>query len=235
MALGRRLWSGVRALLRHEDARLLLGGLVPVLGFWLFAEIADEVREGELDAIDRALLLATRAEGDPTEPLGPPWFEDAMRDITALGGLPVLTLATAATAGYLLLKRSARALGLLLASTTGGLLLSLVLKAVHDRPRPDYVTHLAPTLTASFPSGHSSMSAVVYLTLAALLTRLVAENRLKVYCVAVALVLTMLVGLSRVYAGVHYPSDVIAGWALGLGWATFVWVVALALERRGRV
>ena len=215
--------------------RVLLLALVPALGLWLFLELADEVVEGEIEPIDRALVLMMRDPEDPSDPLGPRWFEEAMRDITALGSLPVLAIATGVVAGFLLLERSVRALALLLASTLGGLLLSSVFKAAFDRPRPDFVPNLTYVLTASFPSGHAAMSAVVYPTLAALIARLAVERRLKIYCIVAALFVTCLVGISRVYAGVHYPSDVVAGWVLGLGWATLVWLVAHALERRGRV
>src|SRR5690606_5819438 len=183
----RSILRRARELFRFVEVRFLLAALVTVVGVWLFVEIADAMAEGELDAIDRALILMMRTPGDPADPIGPAWFEEAMRDVTALGSLPVLALATGATAGYLLLKRSAPALVLLVAATAGGLLLSVVLKLAFGRARPELVPHLTAVLTASFPSGHSSMSAVVYLTIAALLARLVAEPGLKAYCIAVAL------------------------------------------------
>lgn len=234
-ALAERLTRGLLEIWSHREARLLAAALVPVAAAWVFIEIADEVVEGELDALDRAIVLALRTPGDPADPLGPPWLEEAMRDVTALGGLAVLGLVTATTGGYLWLKRSSGALLLLLSSTAGGVLLSMATKLAFARPRPELVPHTTVAFTPSFPSGHAAMSAIVYLTLAALLARLVAENRLKIYCLGAALLLTTLVGISRVYAGVHYPSDVVAGWALGVSWATLTWLVALALERRGRI
>jgi undecaprenyl-diphosphatase len=172
-AVARRM----RELWRFSEARLLLIALIPVAGIGVFVTIADEVAEGELEELDRAMLLAMRAPGNPADPIGPWWVEEAMRDITALGSIPVLALATLITAGYLLLKRSPRALALLLVSASGGLVLSAALKVAFGRPRPELVTHVTSVLTASFPSGHASMSAVVYLTLAALLARLAAESR----------------------------------------------------------
>lgn len=225
---------GIGETVRAIEARVLLSALVPVLSFVAFVGVAEEVTEGELEDVDRAILLAFRTPGDPSDPLGPPWFESFMRDISALGGLPVLLLVCLAIGGYLLLKKRRFAAGLLAASALGGLFLSFGLKTFFDRPRPDVVPHLTHVASASFPSGHASMSAVIYLTIAALLANHTPEPRLKIYCFTVALLLAGLVGLSRIYAGVHYPTDVVGGWALGLGWATLVWLVARRLERRGK-
>ena len=120
-----------------------------------------------------------------------------------------------------------------LIATSGGLVLSLILKAAFSRPRPSIVPHLSYVHTSSFPSGHSIMSAVVYLTLGALLTQLVGKVQLKFYFLFVAAALSFLVGLSRTYMGVHYPTDVLAGWTVGLVWATLCWVVARSLQKRG--
>jgi undecaprenyl-diphosphatase len=126
-------------------------------------------------------------------------------------------------------------MGLLLISTLGGLLLSLLLKGHFSRPRPDVVPRLAEVYTSSFPSGHSMLSAVIYLTLGALLSRLVERKGLKVYILSVAMLLALLVGVSRVYLGVHYPTDVLAGWSIGLSWAILCWLVARKLQRKGVV
>ena len=113
--------------------------------------------------------------------------------------------------------------------------MNVTLKMLIDRPRPSVVPHLSQTLTTSFPSGHSMMSAVVYLTLGALLSRLVAKRRLKLYFLAVAVLLTLLTGMSRVLMGVHYPTDVLAGWAAGCVWASLCWLAARQLQRRGKI
>src|SRR5262249_52953419 len=127
------------------------------------------------------------------------------------------------------------ALALLLAAVLGGLLLSLLLKELFKRPRPSVVPHLSHVDTSSFPSGHSMLSFVVYLTLGSLLARLVQPLRLELSVVGVAVLLSFLVGLSRVYLGVHYPSDALAGWAAGLTWAVGCWLLARYLQRRGAV
>lgn len=195
----------------------------------IFIEVLDEVSEGETHAVDNAIILALRVPGDPADPLGPRWLEDAVRDVTALGSAPVLVIAVLAVAGFLALAKAHRLALFTLAASLGGLALSSALKYLVDRPRPELVPAEAYTFTSSFPSGHSLMSAVVYLTLAALVVRLMERKRLKSYALGVAVLLTLLVGASRVYLGVHWPSDVLAGWAAGAGWALACWLVARLL------
>jgi undecaprenyl-diphosphatase len=232
----RKLMSDARRLTQdRHDLWFLLTALVPVLGVWVFVELADEVIEGESRRIDEAVLQAFRTPGDLSDPIGPPELEEAMLDITALGGWPVLILVTVAVAGYLLLRRQRRATVFLFVATGGGFLVSSLLKALFARPRPDIVPHLTSVDSPSFPSGHSMLSAVVYLTLGVLLSRMVGDRAIKLYFLGVALGLTFLIGLSRIYAGVHYPSDVLAGWSAGLAWAVLCWLVAGYLQRHGRV
>jgi undecaprenyl-diphosphatase len=202
-------------------------------GAWAFLEIADEVTEGESRELDRRVLLALRSTADPADPLGPRWLEEMARDLTALGGVGVLSLITAASVGYLLLSRKRHAAAFLLVAVGGGLLLSTLFKAGFDRARPDLVAHLAQVYTASFPSGHSMMSATVYLTLGALLARLHKEWAVRLFLLAAAVFVTLLVGLSRVYLGVHWPTDVLAGWSAGAAWAALCWLALLWFQRRG--
>jgi len=103
---------------------------------------------------------------------------------------------------------------------------SFVLKDIMDRPRPDLVSHLVDVQTSSFPSGHATLSAVVYLTIGALLAREQPSRGLRFYVMAVAILATMLIGCSRVYLGVHWPTDVLAGWAIGSAWAMLWWIAA---------
>lgn len=214
---------------------VLVAALVPVVAAWVFVELADEVVEGETQTVDERVLRALRNPQDPADALGPVWVEEAFRDIAALGSVMVLALVVLAVLGYLALQRQYRAALFLVAATLGGLVLNSGLKTLIDRPRPDVVPHLAPVHTASFPSGHSMLSAVVYLTLGALLAQMMEGRLMKLYFVVVALVLSFLVGVSRVYIGVHYPSDVLAGWTAGLAWASLCWLVARYLQRRGAV
>jgi undecaprenyl-diphosphatase len=204
-------------------------------GLWTFLTIADEVHEGETAAFDRDLILALRNPADITDPLGPLWFEEMMRDVTALGSTFVLTFATAAVIGFLLLIRKFGGAILVFASVSGGTALGYLLKTIFQRSRPDLVPHGAEVYTASFPSNHAMLSAVTYLTLGALLARLEVNRQVKAYFLVVFVLLTVLVGLSRIYLGVHWPTDVLAGWSLGAAWAMAVWLVALWLQRRGKV
>ena len=203
-------------------------------GIYAFVAIAEEVRENEVERIDTFLLLMFRNPDDVSDPIGPPWFEDTVAQITTLGGYPVLVLLVASVVGYLLISRKFGPALFLTVSIVAGTLLSQLLKLAYDRPRPDLVEHLVQTHTASFPSGHATMSAVVYLTLASLIVRLVDDIAVRVYVVCVAVLLAVLVGVSRVYLGVHWPSDVAAGWALGAAWASLSWLAVSALRRFGR-
>jgi undecaprenyl-diphosphatase len=240
--MGLAMLTSLRNLIRRlalwvggGDLILLLALLAVVLGFWGFYRLASAVRAGATQDLDEHILRALRDPDDPTRTIGPPWAQEVGRDLTALGGIACLCLITAGVAGFLLLAHKYHALGLLLLAVIGGWLLSTLLKESFDRPRPSVVPHLSYVMTSSFPSGHSMLSAVVYLTLGSLLARLVQPMRLKLYFIAVALLLSCLVGLSRVYLGVHYPSDVLAGWAAGLTWAVLCWLLARYLQRKGAV
>lgn len=202
---------------------------------WGFGLLADEVLEGDTADLDRAVLMALRTAGNPDDPIGPAWLEEFGRDITALGSFAFLGLMFLSTIGYLVLLRKGGLAILTAVSVLGGAILSTVLKIAFDRPRPDVVAHAAEVFTASFPSGHAMLSAVTFLTLGALLTRVHADRRVKVYVMAMAVFLTVIVGLSRLYLGVHYPTDVLAGWCLGAAWAATCWVGALWLQSRGDV
>lgn len=218
---------------RHHFASLAL--LIFGLGLFAFIGIADEVLEGDTLRIDRWVLLALRAPGDPGDPLGPAWVEEMFRDFTALGGTGVLSLLTLISVGYLWLQGMRRIALFLLLAILGGLLLSLALKTGFDRPRPDLVSHGSMIYTSSFPSGHSMLAAVVYLTGGALLAVVHTAHRVRVYLISCAVLATLLVGASRVYLGVHWPSDVLAGWAAGAAWAAACWLSAHWLQQRGRI
>jgi undecaprenyl-diphosphatase len=224
----------IQVLLRQEGV-VLLAVLVVVSGVWGFAQIANEVIEGETQEFDKWAVRQLRQADDPSVPIGPPWLVHAARDITALGSVTVLLLVVTAVVGYLLQQRAYGAMWLVIITTLGGMLLSTALKLSFGRQRPDVVPHLVDIYTPSFPSGHSMLSAVVYLTLGALLARIVPRRTIKVYFLTVAMALTSLVGLSRIYMGVHYPTDVLAGWSAGLAWALICWLVARYLQRRGAV
>jgi undecaprenyl-diphosphatase len=227
-------WRGVANWTKAEfgilAALILIGGT----GYAIL-KLASEIGEGETHAFDQAILLAFRNPADHNDPIGPWWLEQVVKDITSLGSSAVLTLLTIGALGYLMIERKYHAAVFLLVAMCGGTLLSTLLKMGFDRPRPDLVAHGATVYSASFPSGHALMSAVAYLTLGALLARVQPKRRLKVYFLGVAVVLTVLVGISRIYLGVHWPTDVLAGWCLGAAWAILCWFAMLWLQRRGAV
>jgi undecaprenyl-diphosphatase len=225
----------ILAWLGGHPPQVLVAALAVVVGTWGFIELADEVTEGDTRRFDEWAVRSLRKPDNPGEALGPRWLEETGRDITALGGVAVLFLVTAGVAAYLLLIRKHHAMWLVIAATTGGFLISSLLKYAFSRDRPHLVPHLSYVQTSSFPSGHSMLSAVVFMTLGVLLARLVPQRVLKLYFLATALFLTFIVGLSRVYMGVHYPTDVLAGWTAGLVWALLCYLVARHLQKRGAV
>lgn len=207
--------------------------LVTLLGsIWLFAVIANGVSHGATQELDRSVLLMMRTAGEVADPIGPGWAEEVGRDITALGGNVVLTLLTLMVMGYLLLCQQRRLAVVVLIASLGALGVNTLLKNSYQRERPDLVPHAAEVYTPSFPSGHSMVAAATYLTLGALLASAAKRRRLKVYYLSVAVTLTLLVGASRVYLGVHWPTDVLAGWTAGAGWALLCWLLAQWLQRR---
>lgn len=220
---------------RLNELGPLLSLTVVSLGLWGFVELAGEVTSGDTASLDRQILLALRNPADLSDPIGPSWFEEAARDMTALGGHLILGFLTLSALAYLFLTGKRRAAFLVIAAIGGGMLLSAGLKMGFERTRPDLVPHGARVYTASFPSGHSMLSAVTYLTLAALLARVQSDRRVKGLLIVLAVLLTLMVGASRVYLGVHWPTDVLAGWCGGAAWASFCWFLALQLQRRGQV
>ena len=221
-------------IIRLEPITLL--AVILAAGLMLaYATLANVASRGPAPAFDEWLIVALRTPGNLADPIGPAWLEEMMRDFTALGSTGVLTVMVLAIAGFLAMTRKGHAALFVLASVAGGVLVSQATKWAYARPRPDLVPHGAEVFTASFPSGHSMMSAVVYLTLGALLARTQPDRPVKAYILAVAVLLTVLVGVSRVYLGVHWPTDVLAGWALGGLWALICLMVMLWLQSRGLV
>ena len=213
----------------------LLAAIAIISGLILaFLRLADAVQEGGTAAFDQAILLMFRTPGDVNQVIGPLWVQEMVRDVTSLGSFALLGLIVAGVCIYLLLARMRAAALLVIVSVLSGTLLSTVLKMGYDRPRPDLAT-MSHQFTSSFPSGHAMLSAVTFLTIGALLARLAPTRALQIYAISAALFLTLIVGISRLYMGVHYASDVLAGWSLGAAWALLCSAVALMLERRGTI
>lgn len=213
---------------------MLLAVLAVVGACWGFVELADVVMEGGTHAADRAILLALRDPGDPSDPIGPRYVHEIGRDLTALGGTAFLTLLTLGVFGYLRIVGRRRDAWVVAVGVLGALLWSLALKEVFARPRPALVPHASIVYTASFPSGHSTLAAATYLTLGMVLAHVHRGGRLRAYLLGSMILLAVLVGVSRVYVGVHWPTDVLAGWTLGAAWAVLCWTAAHAWRHRAR-
>lgn len=214
------------------ELRVLLGGILLILLSLVTFELVGEVLEGDTQAFDERIIRALRRSDDPNVPIGPRWMHSAALDITALGSATVLGLSVAAVVGFLLLQGMQRTAFFVLAASVGGWSLNSLLKVVFGRARPDVVPHLREVMTLSFPSGHAMTSAAVYLVLGALTMRIATRPATKFYCMTVAMLATILIGASRVYLGVHYPTDVLAGWLMGLSWALVCWLIERIIERR---
>lgn len=228
----RELWERFHGRVGADGIGLLATLLLLAAVALGFIALSDEVREQETQHFDERVLLSLRRADNPAEPRGPRWLAEAARDVTALGSGAVLALVVSAVGGFLVLVRRWRTLALVVGSTVGGVVVNTLLKSLFARPRPTVVPHLTYVLTESFPSGHAMLSAIVYLTLGALLAQLVEQHWPRAYLVGVALTLTLLVGVTRVYLGVHYPTDVLGGWMAGLAWALLTAVLARAARRR---
>ena len=205
--------------MRRIDVRILVMFLLITGLFFAFARIASEVVEGDMRAFDHYIMLALRSPVDPSIPIGPRWFNTAMLDITAVGGTAVISAIATFVAGYLAVTRKIGLALFVVLAVSGGAILSTLLKSFFNRPRPDLVARLVDVNSVSFPSGHAMNSAVIYLTLGVLLANTHTEPAVRIYILSVAIILTLMIGFSRVYLGVHWPSDVFAGWTIGASWA----------------
>lgn len=210
--------------------------LVLALGALSFIEVADDMREADGQAFDQAVLHAVRPYAeDPGRPWGPWWLHEAAADITSLGGISVLTLFALFALGFLLIQGKRLSALLLVFGLASGVALSEGLKALFERERPPLAFQAVETLNASFPSGHALLSTVFYLTLGVMLTRAFPKKRLKAYVLGVGVLIALLIGLTRIYLGAHWASDVFAGWSVGAAWAMVLWLIAYAIERRQRL
>lgn len=226
-----KFWRHITARDR-EELRIMMAAIGLVAATVALFVLVGNVMAGDTQHFDERILRALRRDNDPAQPIGPHWLKIIAEDITALGSATVLGLAVTAVVGFLVLHGMYKNALFVFVASIGGWFLNDLLKSMFARPRPSIVPHLREVWSLSFPSGHALTSAVVYLTLGVLLMR-VAERRLvKWYCLTIAMAATALVGASRVYLGVHYPTDVLGGWLIGLCWALIFWLVERSLERR---
>ena len=224
------LWQKIQ-----DEYRLLLGFVAAIGLAVTFGALAGEMMEGDFRAFDRNFLLALRHSDDPATPIGPHFIETAMKDITALGSETILTLVTLMALGFLVLRKRYRQTLLVAAAVGGGAMMSGILKSLFSRARPDVVPHLVPVSSGSFPSGHAMNSAIIFLTLAVLIARSYEDARTRSFIVGLATLATLAIGFSRLYLGVHWPTDVAAGWLVGLAWALLMGMIAITLQKRRKI
>ncbi len=214
----------------HREQRLLIGLLVGAILATGFIRLAGEMAEGETKAFDVAFLKSLRTPGDLAIPIGPHWLLSAMRDLTALGGVTVLALVAVLAVAFLLTRGRIRQALYTALAAGGGALFGTLLKSLFARPRPEVVPHLVEVTSLSFPSGHSMNSAIIYLTLAVMIARSFEERGARIFVIGVAALLVLTIGFTRLYLGVHYPTDVLAGWTVGAAWALAMGLIATRLQ-----
>ncbi|CAN5167862.1 phosphatase PAP2 family protein [soil metagenome] len=213
-----------------SEVVVLVVTLIVLICGYCFIELADEVREGETQSVDEWILRSLRRADDPAVPIGPAWVREAGLDLTALGSPAVLLLIVLGVIGLMSIQRQYGFIALTFLATSTGSIVAAFLKYLIERDRPAVVPHLREVTTPSFPSGHAMLSAVVYLTLGILLMQVVQGRAAKLYCLLSAMSLSFLVGISRIYLGVHYPTDVVAGWMAGIAWALACWAAVQGMH-----
>jgi undecaprenyl-diphosphatase len=202
-------------------------------GVLTFVELADDMTEADGIAFDSHILALMRPYADdPGRPWGPWWLKEAAADLTSLGGISVLGLFALIVIVFLLSQRKWLSSLLLVVGLAGGVALSEGLKAVFERARPPAAMQAVETINASFPSGHALLSTVFYLTVAVMLTRAFPRERFKVFVLGVGILMALLVGLTRIYLGAHWATDVFGGWILGGTWVAGL-TLAFALRSPG--
>lgn len=222
-------WRRALRIARTEIAALT-ALMIIALGVMTFVEVADDMTEADGQLFDQAVLHWLQPVAG--QPRGPWWLHEAAADLTSLGGISVLTLFAVIAFSFLLIQRKRLSALMLVVGLIGGVGLSEGLKALFERERPPAAYQAVETINASFPSGHALLSTVFYLTLGVMLTRAFPKKRLKAFVLGSAILIALLIGLTRVYLGAHWASDVIAGWCAGAAWAMALWLVAYAVERR---
>ncbi len=213
------------------EKRLVLVLVFVILGtIGGFFEFASEIREKDTERFDVAVLTAMRGQDGASSAVDSPMLGEIARDLTALGGATVLTIVTVVSLGIAVFSGRMRLGWMGVSAAVAGSVVTSILKHGYNRPRPSIFEHGSWVYNASFPSGHSMMSAVVYLSLGILVARIQRRRRVKLFIVSISVLLTLLVGISRIYLGVHWPTDVAGGWMLGGAWAVLVWLVAMKLD-----
>lgn len=218
--------------LLSADKKVILTVFFVAFALYLFIEFSSEMAEGELTAIDNFILASLRDPHDQSKILGPTWLLWFMQEISHLGGVYAMSTVTVISSLFFAFRKRFRTLMFFLISISSGTLAMLLLKHFFNRPRPSVVPHLAEFTLGSYPSGHSMVSAIVYLTLGVLLARATKSLKMRFVYLGTAGLLTFLIGISRCFLGVHYPSDVLAGWCAGVLWAALSYLLARFVLRK---
>ena len=215
------LYTTLRAIGQHASSfytalgiYLVGGATIAIACTWVFVELASHVQSGATQTFDEAVMRwmgAHRIE----------WIERSLLEITALGTGLVVMMIVLVSALFLIATQHRFSAFLLLVASAGGIVLNAVLKSSFDRPRPQLFEWLTEPSSSSFPSGHAMSSAIVYFTVAYLIARLEKRRWMRALTIIASLLLVLLISVSRLYLGVHYPSDVLAGMIIGLAWAGF--------------
>ena len=213
------------ARLKGLEAQALLIWFALASALWIFFTLGSEIGEGDTSAFDRQLITLLRTSGNSGEPIGPAWFKDSMRDVTALGGFTFLTLMTIVVVLALLFHRKRREAIILTATAVSAQISIEILKFLYDRPRPALLIPQIRAFTKSFPSGHTAESTAIFLTVATVIASLETKHHTKILAYTVATFAILAVGFSRVYLGMHWPTDVLGGWVLGTAWAAAAWTI----------
>ena len=196
------------------------------------AVLTETIAEGGSFRFDAALLVALRRSGRLDQPIGPAWLLQSAIDLSALGGFTLQWLLGGASVLFLVYVRRRAEAAWLTGSILGASVLNAGLKSMLHRPRPELVPHLAVVSNASFPSGHAMISAAIYLTIGAMLAETQPRRAARIFLMSFSGLLVLLIGVSRIYLGVHWPSDVLAGWCLGSVWALIVFTANRTLRVR---
>lgn len=215
----------------HKSSWVPLALVIGSISLFLLLMVL--VSDGAPLTLDEVIFMFLRNAENPDMPGGPPWLTQIGQDITALGGNTVLIILSLLVMIYLYIVQKRELVWVVLLATGGAILLSLLLKSGFARPRPDLVTHATMVYTSSFPSAHAMVSASVYLTLGVLLARIHQNRLMKTFIIIASVFLTLIIGVSRIYLGVHWPTDIVAGWAAGVVWAVACCYLARRVDTQG--
>jgi undecaprenyl-diphosphatase len=221
------VWARLRAL----EARTLVAITLIVAALLAFLRLGDAVQAGRTLDIDQRIILALRDPANPGQPRGSFWTKDILHDLTALGGVAVLTLTVVVATIFLWANGRRRHAGVLLGTVLAATFAGQLVKGAYDRPRPDLVAYGDYFSQSSFPSGHGNIATVVWMTLALIVASLERTRTGKATALLVGGFISLTAGATRVYFGVHWPSDVLGGWLLGFAWTLVAWI-ALGPSRK---